>query len=152
VPGVVLDARAVAELLDHLQVVLHTLLKALGLDELVLGVERREALDELGANRRHGLIGLRLGGDVVGGRVDAAEVERLRGARRVSGSMTEIASTSSPQSSTRRSVVLLVRGEDLDDVAPGAEGAPVEVHVVAGVLNLDELTQDGLAAHPLAFL
>ena len=47
---------------------------------------------------------------------------------------------------------LLVRREDLDDVAADAEGAAAELDVVALVLDLDQLAQDLVAADALAAL
>ena len=69
----------------------------------------------------------------------------------VSGSNETSSSTSSPNSSIR-SAMLFVRRVDLDDVAADAEGAAVEVVVVALVLDLDQLAQDLIAVDPLAAL
>ena len=56
-----------------------------------------------------------------------------------------MASISSPKNSTRMATRLLVRGEDLDHVAADAEGAAVEVDVVARVLDVDQLAQELVA-------
>ncbi len=48
--------------------------------------------------------------------------------------------------------ILLEGGEDLDDVAAHAEGAAVKVDVVALVLQIDEPTQQRVAAQLLADL
>jgi hypothetical protein len=54
-----------------------------------------------------------------------------------SGSISLMFSISSPKNSMR-SGLLFVRDEDFDDVAAHAEGAAVEVDVVALVLQIDE--------------
>ena len=67
---VVLDAVAVADLLDHLQVVLRAHPQPLGLEQLAVGLEPRQPLLQLGLDaddrRAHPLVA----GDVVGGRED----------------------------------------------------------------------------------
>jgi hypothetical protein len=56
-----------------------------------------------------------------------------------SGSISAMSSISSPKKLDAHRDALLVGGEDLDHVAAHAEGAAVEVDVVALVLDLDEL-------------
>ena len=74
-PGVVLDARAVAQLLHHLHVVHGALLDALGLHQLVLAVEVGHPLLQLLVDLLDGGVHLLLGGDVVGGRPDGNVVQ-----------------------------------------------------------------------------
>ncbi len=79
-------------------------------------------------------------GDVVGGRVDGDVLHLLAhlAGQHVEGddALDGVAEHLDPQ---RR---LLVGRVDLDRVAPGPEGAPDEVDVVAGVLEVDEAAQD----------
>jgi hypothetical protein len=69
-----------------------------------------------------------------------------------SGSISVMASTSSPKNSMRTAFESFVHGEDLDHVAPHAERAAVEVQVVALVLDLHQLGDDVLAIGLLADL
>ena len=65
VPGVVLDARAVSDLLDHLEVVPGPSQKPLGLEQLALALERLDPFGQLGSDRREGRGLVILGHDVV---------------------------------------------------------------------------------------
>ena len=62
VTGIVLDTRAMAQFLDHLHVVLHTLLDALRLDLITQILEELHLLDEIVLNIVNGPFGLFLGG------------------------------------------------------------------------------------------
>lgn len=46
--------------------------------------------------------------------------------------------------------IFFVRGEDLDDIAPNAEGAAVEVDIVSFVLNKDESFEEFVALEILS--
>ena len=143
VARVVLDAVAEAHLLQHLEVVDRALLEALLLEELALVVEARRAAR--GARRgspRSRAAHLLLRRDVVRAGIDRVARRACRFTLPRSGSTSLIASISSPKNSMRIARLLLVRREDLDDVAAHAEGAAVEVDVVALVLDVDEPAQE----------
>ena len=69
---VVLDAVAVADLLDHLEVVLRAHPQALRLEQLALLLEPGQPLLQLGLDADHGLAHPLVAGDVVRGREDHA--------------------------------------------------------------------------------
>ena len=69
----------------------------------------------------------------------------------VIGSSSRMRSTSSPNNSMRMHV-LLVAGQDLDDVAPDAELAAREADVVALVLDVDEPEEHVVAVATVAVL
>jgi hypothetical protein len=147
---VVLDAGARADLPHHLDVVRRAHPQPLCLEELALALERSELVLELELDApdrllhplraRHVVRGredvelLVLGDDLAGERVERAQPLDL---------VTE-------ELDANR--VLLVDREDLERVAPDPERAAGERHVVAGVLDLDELTQDRVAVVLLAHL
>jgi hypothetical protein len=144
VARVVLDARAEAHLLEALDVVERALLQALALDQAVAGGQLGQALLELdldaldrapqvvrgrhvvrgGEHRRLGDLALHLAAQ----RIDLAHALDL------------IAPPLDANSGVR-----LVGRKDLDRVAAHAEGAAVEVDVVALVLHLDEAAEDVVA-------
>ena len=70
ISGIVLDAGAVAHLLDHLQVILHPLFQALGLEVLAYAFEIVELYLEVVLDMAHGRDAALLGGDEVVGRID----------------------------------------------------------------------------------
>ena len=137
---VVLDAVAVADLLDHLQVVLGAHAEALGLEQLALGLEPRQPLLQLGLDAHHGPPHPLVAGDVVGGREDddLGEVGELLAGERVDDG-EPLDGVAEHLDAQHR---LLVGGVHLDGVAPHAELAPAERHVVAVVLQVDEAAQD----------
>ena len=146
---VVLDARAVAHLAQHLEIVHRALLEPRRLEQLALGLQLCEALGQLGldvGDRQLQLVG---GGDEVLGRVDVDAAVRLTSISPVSGSTSTMRSISSPQNSTR-SADLGVGREDLERVAAHAEGAAVEVDIVALELQVDQLAQQLVAVAHLA--
>ena len=68
-----------AELLDHLQVVLHTLLDALCLQVITHLLEVVDLLGEIVLDMAHGTVGLLLCGDKEVGRIDMVVFESLQG-------------------------------------------------------------------------
>lgn len=70
IAGVVLDARAVAHLLDHLKVVLHSLLQPFGLQPLANLIEVIDLLLEIVLDHTHGLDAALPRGHEVRGRED----------------------------------------------------------------------------------
>ncbi len=148
VARVVLDAVAVPDLADHLQVEHRPLVQPLRLEQLAFGFEARASV-----RRAPRLI------DSTASLVRSREVTKCDfgytatlSSRRmtfpVSGSNQASSSTSSPNSPMRRACSSY-DGHDLDDVAADAEGAAAELHVVAFVLDLDQLAQDLIAVDAL---
>ena len=138
VPGIVLDAVAVAQLLHHLQVEAGALLQALGLQEFALLPEPVQPLVQLRLDGGHGLAAHQVRGDVVGGGVDHHPFElpqRLapQGVDLPDG-LHRVAPKLHPDGP-----VLFVGREDLHPVAPHPKGAPVKIDVVALVQNLHQL-------------
>ena len=118
-PGVVLDAVAVADLLHHLEIEHRALVQALRLEELALGLELAAVPRELGLDRLDRLLGAIARRDEVRLRVDRDLVvlaqglagQRIEGRQRVDFVAEEL--------DAERQV--LVRRVDLDDVAAHAE-------------------------------
>ena len=137
---VVLDAVAVADLTHHLEVVLGAHPQPLRLEQLAFLLEPRQALLELGFDLDHRHAHPLVARHVVRGREHHRAVhlrQRLAGQRVDRGEAVDrVAEHLDPQHR------LLVRGVDLDGVAPDAELATTERHVVAVVLQVDEPTQD----------
>ena len=147
---VVLDARAEADLLHHLEVELGTHAQPLSLEELALTLQLLQALVQLlldGADsalhggrarrvvrRREDGDRVELGDDVAGQRVQRVERFDL------------VAEQLDPDR------VLLVDRDDLDRVAAHPELAAREVDVVALVLHVDEAADERVAPHVLADL
>jgi hypothetical protein len=150
-PRVVLDAVAEAHLLEHLQVVERALLEALALEQLALPLQLRQALAQLLPDRVHGPMALVLGGDVVGAGVDAVVVELAQDLATQGLDLANGLDLVAPVLDAH-GPVFLVGGEDLDHVAADAEGAAMEVHVVALVLDVDQVPQQRVAAQLLAAL
>ena len=148
---VVLDAVAVAELLHHLEVVLGAHPEALGLEQLALLLEVGEPLLELLLDAADGGLHPLLAGDVVRGREERRRLLLL--AHRLAGERVD---HQDPLDLVAEQLDahggLVVRRVDLDGVAPDAELAADEVHVVAVVLHVDELLEDAALVDLLALL
>ena len=141
---VVLDAVAEAHLVQHLEVVERALLEALHLEDLVLGPELGEAQPQLLANRGDRVLQPRLARDVVARRIDSDALQAAHGLAAQRVDLGDRLDGVAEELDTQRAL-LFVRREDLDDVAADAERATVEVHVVALVLDVDELPQHMVA-------
>ena len=140
---VVLDPVAVADLADHLEVVLGPHPKALCLEQLALLLELLEAHLEFVLDLAHGDCEPLVAGDVMRGREDDRPLHLLQ---RLAGERVD------PREAVDRVAEhldaqhrLLVGGMDLDRVAANPELAPAERGIVAVVLHVDQATQD--AAH-----
>src|SRR4029450_11569230 len=116
---VVLDPAAVSDLLHHLEVVLGAHAEPLGLEQLALLLEPAQALGQLGLYALDGPAHALLAGDIVRGRVDPQVFERadLLPRYRVDhrGPVELVAEQLDAEDR------LLVRGMDLDRVAPHPE-------------------------------
>ena len=140
---VVLDAVAVADLLDHLEVVLRAHAQALGLEQLAFLLEPRQPLLQLGLDADHRFAHPLVACDVVGGR---EHLRALHVAERLAGERIDhrqpidrVAEHLDAQH------CLFVRRVHLDGVAAHAELAAAKCHVVAIELQVDQAPQD--AAH-----
>ena len=150
-PGVVLNSRAVPNLLHHLNVVHGALLDALGLDELALRLKLGHSLLQFLIDLLDGGIHLLLGGDVVGGgpHGDVVQPPNHRPGQGVdfTDAVDLIPEELHPQSS-----VLPVGGPDLHRVPPDPEHVSLEGDVVALVSNghqpLQQLRDGNLHPHP----
>ena len=149
VAGVVLDAVAVADGLDHFEVEAGALVDALGFDEAAFFFELGLPLEELGEDGFGGggfalglddVVGLWVDGEAGVLLADGAEegVDLGEGVDLVAEELDAVG-------------VLVVGGVDLDDVAADAEGAAAEVDVVAVVEDFDEAAGDVFALDLLAF-
>ncbi|MBG9885172.1 hypothetical protein ABE10_00935, partial [Bacillus toyonensis] len=148
--GVVLDPRAEAELLQHLEVERRAHAQTLRLEQLPLTFQLGQAFGELGLDRPDGALDHVRARDVVRGGEDRHGVESGdhlagEGVQRVER-LDLIPEELDPDR------VLLIDRDDLDRVAPDPEVATREVHVVAVVLHRDELPDEGVAVIPLADL
>ena len=101
-PAVVLDARAVADLLHHLDVEPRPGAEPLGLQQLALLAELLEPLVQLLADLVDRAVDPLLGQDEVLGRVDEQFCSRRSITSPLVGLMSESCSISSPQNSIRR--------------------------------------------------
>ncbi len=140
VAGVVLDAVAVAELGEHVEVEHGALRQALRLEQLAGGGQLLGALVQLGADVHQRLVDHPPGDDVVRGRVDRearvhllehGAAQRVDAADALDGAVEEL--------DAHR--VVVVRRVDLEHVAAHPERARHEVELRPLVLHRDELTQ-----------
>ena len=148
VAGIVLDAVAVAQLLDHLQVQLGALLQALGLHQLVGGREVAQPLAQLGADVGHGPGQVLPVGHVVAGREDHGLVQ---GAQHLAGQGVGLGDGLQlvAKEGQAQGAVLAISRDDLQHVAAHPERAAVEVHVVALVVDLHQAAGKGLHVQAL---
>ena len=137
-PGVVLNALAEANLLEHLHVVAGALLNALGLDELSLAFKVVHPLLHLPLDIPDGLVHLLLGHDVVRGRVDGNVLQLGNGVPCQGVKLCQPVDLV-PEELHPHGLVRGVGGEDLHHVPPHPELVADEVHVVALVLQLHQL-------------
>ena len=150
-PGVVLNARAVPQLLHHLDVVHGALLDALGLHQLVLAVEVGHPLLQLLIDLLDGGVHLLLGSDIVVGRPDG---DGGQAADRGTGDHVDLADPVDlvPEELHPHGGVLPVGGPDLHRVPPYSEGVALKGHVVAAVPDVHQPLEQGgdgdLHAHP----
>jgi hypothetical protein len=148
VAGVVLDAVAVADFANHLQVEHRPLVQPLRLEQTPVGFELAAPLGQFGLDRLDGAPGALARGHEMRLRVDRGLVvaaERLSGQRVERRQLVDlVAEQLDPQP------LLFVGRKHLDDVAADAEGAAAEIVIVALVLDFDELAQDLFPLDPLS--
>ena len=140
VAGVVLDPGAHPDLAQHLEVVARAHPQALGLEQLVVLLEPRQPVDQLGLDALDGALHGLVGGDVVRRREQHQLVELLDD---LAGERVDRRDALHLVAEQRDAhAPLLVGGEHLDGVAPHPELVAGEVVVVALVLQLDEAGED----------
>src|SRR5262249_26591453 len=147
---VVLDAVAVANLPDHLQIEHRALVEPLRLEQAAFRFQRATPPDELLLDRLDCPPRAVAWRDEMRFRIDRNLVvtpDRLS-RQRIEG--RQLVDVISKQLDAQ--ALLFVRRIDFDDVAADAEGSASEVVIVALVLDLDQLSEDFLAADPLAAL
>ena len=138
-PAVVLDPGAHARLGQHLEIVLGAHAEALRLEQLALLLELLEPLAQLHLDGADGALDDLVAGDVMGGGVDGDVLHLVAHLARQHVERHDALDRVAEQLHPQR--LLLVGRVDLDRVAPGPEGAPHQVHVVAGVLEVDQPAQ-----------
>ena len=145
-PGVILDPGAVAQLLHHLHVVHGALLDALGLDELVVGLEKSHPLLQLPVDLLNGGVHFFLGRDVVRGGPDGDVLQTADGR---AGDHVDLADAVDlvPEELHPDGGVLPVGGKDLHRVPPDPEHVALKGDVVAFVADGDELFQQFIPLH-----
>ena len=140
---VVLDAGAVAELAHHLEVERRALAEPGALERAALGLEPGDTLLHLGLDVDDGFLELVLRRDVVGRRVDVGLLalgEQFAGQRVELGDpLDDVAEELDPDER------LLGRRLELERVAADAEPGAAHRLVVALVLEVDQVAQDGVA-------
>jgi len=147
VQRVVLNARAHADLAEHLQVVGGAHAQALGFQEPAVALQDGQALGQFGLNALHGPRHALGAGHVVGGgededlvgRADDLPAHRVEGGQGLDLVAEELHADGQ----------LLVHGDDLHGVPAHPEGAAGEVDVVAGVLHGHEAAQQLVAVNDL---
>ena len=143
VARVVLDAGAVAELAHHLEVERRPLAEPRGLERPALGFELADPLLHLGLDVDDGFLELVGRRHVVGGRVDVGLLalgEELAGQRVELGDALDLVAEELDADER-----LLGGRLELEGVAADAEPGARERLVVALVLEVDEVAQDGVA-------
>ena len=147
-PRVVLDPVAVAELLQHLEVVLGPLPDPVRLEQLPLRLEELDLLLELVLDLVDGALDRLARGHVLRRREDRQVLEACVD---LAGERIEVRDLLDLVAEERDAVGRLhVRRLHLDDVAAHAEAAAAEERVVARVLDVDELAQHHVAVDLLA--
>ena len=145
VARVILDARAVAHLANHLQVVGHALIQALGLDGAVLAAERLDLGAQVHVNLAQCLRQALLGGHEDVGGEDAERLDALAGQLRQRVEQLHRLDLVAPEDDAQHDV--LVAQVDIDRVALDAEVAHLHVDLVARVERVDQLAQEHVTAH-----
>ena len=144
---VVLDAGAEADLAHHLDVVGGAHPQPLRLQQLALPLQLGEPLGQLHLDVPDRPLHPLRTGRVVGGREDQQLVDLADHVTGQRVQVVELLHLVTEQLDPDRQ--LLVRRDDLQRVAADPEGAPVEGHVVAGVLDVDQPAQQLVAVELL---
>jgi hypothetical protein len=143
VARVVLDPGAVANLADHLQVVLCALLKPLRLQQLVLAAQFRQPLLQLRLDvdlRRLPLV--LWGNEVLGGE----DLQLLHFAQKLSGKGVDLADALHLVAEEADAVgCLAVRRGDVESIAADTKRSPLQVKIVPLVVDAHQVSQEAFA-------
>ena len=145
---VVLDARTVAQLLDHLHVVLHALLDALRLDLVAHLLEEGHLLHQIVLDVVDGAVGLLLSGHKEVGGVDLIVGIAPHAIHRHGVELLDGIDLVVPEGDAQDDVV--VGHKDVDGVALDAEVAALQREVVAHIERLHQFSQQSVAVDVLA--
>ena len=148
VPGIILNARAVAQLLDHLHVVFDPLLEAVGLVLLPYGTEIFALLHHVVLNHAYGVGGALLGGDEDVGGVNRYLLEAFEA--HAADRVDDLYLLNRVSEKYDAAAAVHVGEVDVYRVALHAEGAALEVGVAAVVEGVDEAVEELVAADALA--
>ena len=150
VAGVVLDPRTVPHLLHHLDIEKGSLLQPLRLQKLVFGLQRQQPHPQFLPDPGNRPLHVVPGGHIVAPGIDGHSPDPFdfSPAQRIDqrDRLDRI-----PEELHADRPLLLISGENLDDVAPDAERSAMEIDVVPLVLDLDETRQHCIPRdlHPL---
>ena len=144
--GIVLDARAIAQLAQHLDIVARALADALGLDRLALGEKLRLALVEFTVDLHDGALEFVLRCDIMRGGIDGDVLERARHLTVDGVEFTDPVDLVAEEFDAH-GLVAVIRGVEFHRVAAHAEAVALKGDVVALVADLDEALQEEVALH-----
>ncbi len=150
VPGIVLDARAVTNLADHLQIVLGALFQPLRLQKTALTTQVAQSLLKLSLNVGQSLLSRLLRGDKVFGGKDAHLVQvhqHLAGEGIDLGDALDLVA---PEANAVGG--LAIGRHHLEGVAPHAEGSRLQLQVVARVIDAHQVAEQPIAPESLPSL
>jgi len=150
VARIILDARAVTDLLHHLQVEAGTLLEPLGFEQFVAAAEIGKAGLQFLLDPFHGLFEPFRRGDKMFGRIDRHRIGLALDLAGEGIDHRDAFDLITEHLDADR--LAFVGGDHLDDIPAHAEGAAVEIDVVAGIVDLDQFLQDDVAFDLLAGL
>ncbi len=145
-PGIVFDARAVAQLAHHLDVVARALVDTLRLHRLAVVGKLFFALRQLDLDLADGALHLVLRRDIVRRGIDGDMLQRARDHAR-DGIELRNAVDLVPEKLDAHRLVAVVGGVKLHRVAADAEAIALEGNVVALVADLNEPAQQEIALH-----
>ena len=151
VAGIVFDAVAVAQLLDHFEIELGTLFQALGLHQLALLAEQGKAFLQLLTDIVAGAFEVVLRGHEVAGRIQDGLAHL---GQHVAGERVDLAhgvDVVTEEFQPQGPFVVIGR-DDLQHVAPHPEGAAVEIVVVALVMHFHQPADERIHGEALADL
>ena len=149
VAGVVLDALAVAHLLQHLEVEARALFQPLRLDQLASLDELVQALAQFVLDGGDGVDDAFARRHVMAAGVDGEARDLLPHAAGERVQQLQALDLVVEELDAQRELAVLC-GEDVDGVAAHAERAAPELDLVALVLHADQLLDDVALAHPVA--
>ena len=141
VARIVFDARAVAHFFHHFHIVARALFQTLCFQEMAAVLEDLQAFIQFLTDRPQGPFHLVLRGDIVAGRVNG---DVLAFGNDFAGKDVDFRQPVDFVAEHFDADDGLVEGsrEDFDRISVDAEGAAFKIHVVAAVLDIDELMQD----------